>query len=502
MSQFPTLLLPLAILAVAFICCILFWKNGRVQVIIAVVATSLLLISSIVLISSVMNSGIQVVHIGNLPPAFAINLVADTLASVMVLITSVIGLAVCIYSISDISVERKRNGFYPVFLMLLFGVCGSFLTGDIFNLYVWFEIMLVASFVLMVLGNDIAQLEGSVKYVILNFISSGFILTGIGIIYNLTGSLNMAELPGLMASHPDQHLFIIPSVFFFIGIGIKAGLFPLFSWLPASYPTPPMSISALMAGLLTKVGVYVFIRFYTLIFTNNPDVTQPFLLTMAGLTMIVGVMGALAQIDLRKILSFHIISQIGYMVMGLALFTPLGIGGAVFYMIHHILVKSNLFLICGIIKKTHGTYSINQLGGVISFPIVTILFVISAFSLAGVPPLSGFWAKFILAKAGLETAHYVIVSVSLLVGFLTLFSMTKIWNAVFWTPPPDTGISETSGSARSFLRSNYLMILPSALLAILTLLISFYPDSLMHVSTRAAEELLNPDSYIQAVLNK
>lgn len=499
----PTLLLfPLWVLLAAFIFCILSWQRVKVQAAIAVVAGFLYLAAAASLFMEVSQNGIQVIQIGNWPAPFGITLVADLLASGMVLISAVIAFAIILYSIQDISAARKKKGFYPVLLVMMFGVCGSFLTGDIFNLYVWFEVMLVASFVLIVLGNSKKQLEGAVKYVTLSFISSGFLLTGSAILYKLTGTLNMADLSVAIAQHPNPELITVSAVFFLTGFGIKAALFPFFSWLPASYPTPPISVVGLMAGLLTKVGVYALIRFFTLLYTHDLPTTHSVLLVLAGLTMFFGVLGAIAQRNFKKILSFHIVSQIGYMIMGLALFTPLAIAGSIFYIIHHILVKTNLFLISGIVKITNGHYALSKLGGVYDrFPFVTVLFAISAFSLAGIPPLSGFWGKFILAKAGLESEAYVIVAVSLLVGLLTLFSMSKIWVSVFWSAGPATKSNPPQYDSPTLFRRYYCLLLASVFLTLCTLGISFYPDFLISFSEQAAEQLLNPQEYINAVLN-
>mgnify|MGYP006273389113 CR=1 FL=1 len=500
MANIPTILFPLWILLAAFVFSILFWKYHRVKMVIALTAVVLLLLSAAVLLWDVYQNGIQVVQIGNWPAPFGITLVADLLASVMVLISAIVACSITLYSIQEISSDQKQH-FYPILIIMLFGVCGSFLTGDVFNLYVWFEVMLVASFVLIVLGNKKPQLEGAVKYVILSFISSGFLLTGVGILYRLTGTLNMADLVSAISDHPDKGLITVSGVFFFMGFGIKAAVFPLFSWLPASYPTPPISVAGLMAGLLTKVGVYALIRFFTLLFTYDISLTHSFLLIVSGLTMFFGVLGAVAQNDFRKILSFHIISQIGYMVMGLALYTPLALAGSIFYIIHHILVKTNLFLISGIVKATNGYFQLKKLGGAYRlFPFVTLLFVISAFSLAGIPPLSGFWGKFILAKAGLEAEQYFIVVVSLVVGFLTLFSMSKIWRSVFWSPVPDDYVKDITLDSASLFKTKYTMILSSAFLAIFTLLLTLFPDILISFSLKAARELMNPEKYVNAVL--
>jgi len=499
----PFVLSPLWILLAAFIFCLLFWKQVRVQAVIAVASITLYLLSAVRLFLVVYRSGIQVVQVGDWPAPFGITLVADLFASVMVLISAVIAFAIILYSLQDISAERKRVGFYPVLLVMMFGVCGSFLTGDIFNLYVWFEVMLISSFVLIVLGNSKGQLEGAVKYVTLSFISSGFLLTGTAILYKLTGALNMADLSVAIAQHPNQELITVSAVFFLVGFGIKAALFPFFAWLPASYPTPPISVVGLMAGLLTKVGVYALIRFFTLLFTYDLPTTHSVLLVLSGLTMFFGVMGAIAQRDFKKILSFHIVSQIGYMIMGLALFTPLALAGSIFYIVHHILVKTNLFLISGIVKVTNGHFLLSRLGGVYDrYPFVTVLFALSAFSLAGVPPLSGFWGKFILAKAGFEAHRYIIVAVSLLVGLLTLFSMSKIWVSVFWSSVPDEEKSKLRYDSQTLFSSHYLLLLSSAFLALCTLFLSFYPDLMLSIAKRTAEQLLEPQIYLRAVLKK
>jgi len=501
--QIPFVQLPLWVLITGFVFCILFWRYSKIQEMIATISVGLYLLAGIGLLVSVYQNGIQVLQVGKWAAPFGITLVADLFSAIMVLISGVLAFTITCYSFQDISAERKKYGFYPVLLIMMFGVCGSFLTGDVFNLYVWFEVMLVASFVLIVLGNTKPQLEGAVKYVILSFISSGFVLTGIGILYNITGALNMAELSIAISECPDKKLLSIPAVFFFMGFGIKAALFPLFSWLPASYPTPPISIGGLMAGLLTKVGVYALIRFFTLIFTHDVALTHSVLLIASGLTMFFGVLGAAAQNDFRKILSFHIVSQIGYMVMGLALFTPLALAGAIYFLIHNILAKTNLFLISGIVKETNGYFNLSKLGGVYkNFPLVSVLFVVSAFSLAGIPPLSGFWGKFILAKAGFESEQYFIVAVSLLVGFLTLFSMSKIWLKAFWSPMPEAEKKRIKYNSISLFKSKYFMVLSSIFLALLTMFISFYPDYLISLSEKAAVQLLNPEIYINAVLPK
>jgi multicomponent Na+:H+ antiporter subunit D len=287
-----------------------------------------------------------------------------------------------------------------------------------------------------------------------------------------------------------------------VAFGIKAAIFPLFFWLPASYHTPPIAVSAIFAGLLTKVGVYALIRVFTLIFIQDIDFTHTVLLVIAGFTMLTGVLGAASQNEMRKILSFHIISQIGYMIMGLALFSPLAIAGAIFYIIHHIIVKTNLFLVSGVVDKMKGSFDLKKIGGLYKYyPLLGLLFLIPALSLAGIPPLSGFWAKFVIIKAGLEIEQALIVIVALLVGILTLFSMTKIWNEVFWKDDPKGNENKIIDSFSAItLSKKVLMLSPIILLALITIVIGFNAEPFFNFANNAASQLLNPSEYISKVL--
>jgi multicomponent Na+:H+ antiporter subunit D len=305
---------------------------------IALSGAVLQLIACGTIFDQVHRNGIFASQMGNWPAPFGITLVADHLSAVMVVITAVINLAVVAYSRADIGATLVQRGYYPLMQTLVGGICGAFLTGDLFNLYVWFEVMLIASFGLLVLGQNRSQFDGGVKYVVINLFSTLLLITGIGLLYGLTGTLNMADLHVKVQTIDNKGLLTAVAMLFMGAFGIKSALFPLFFWLPASYHTPPVSVSAIFAGLLTKVGVYALIRMFTLVFTVNVPYTHGVLIVVAALTMITGVLGAAAHNEIRRILSFHIISQVGYMVLGLALNTTLALAGAVFYLIHHIIV--------------------------------------------------------------------------------------------------------------------------------------------------------------------
>jgi len=464
----------------------------------SVAGSCALCVASGILMAAVLDRGVVAAQMGTWAAPFGITLVADLLSAAMVAITGVIGLAVSIYALADIEARKERLGYHALFQVLLAGVCGAFLTGDLFNLYVWFEVMLIASFGLLILGGQKAQLDGGIKYVTLNLVSTVLFLSGVGLLYGMTGTLNMADLHVAVRTVENQGLLTVVAVMFMVAFGVKAAVFPLFFWLPASYHTPAISVSAIFAGLLTKVGVYALIRTFTLIFTTDVAYTHTILLWVAGLTMATGVLGAAAMNDFRRILSVHIVSQIGYMILGLALFTPLALLGAVFYLIHHIIVKANLFLVAGVAQRIAGSTDLDKIGGLYRYaPLLGVLFAIPAFSLAGFPPLSGFWAKYVLVKASLDADMYWIAATALAVGLLTIYSMTKIWGSAFWKPHPTGRTPRLSGIGA---RARAALLAPVASLAVLTCVIGLFPDPFVQFAGRSAAQLLDPSAYVAAVL--
>lgn len=491
------LVLPILIPFGTGIILILTWNYRSIQRSLSVISTLLLLATGLALLAWVSQEGIQAIQIGNWPAPYGITLAADLLSAIMVTLAGLMGVAVAVYSLTNIDRQREAFGYHALFQILLMGVCGSFLTGDLFNLYVWFEVMLIASFVLLALGGEQGQLEGSLKYVTLNLISSAIFLAALGMLYGLAGTLNMADLAVQLNQTNTPGIVKTLAMLFMVAFGIKAAIFPLFFWLPSSYHTPPVAVSAIFAGLLTKVGVYTLIRIFTLIFIQDVEYTHTIILIAAGLTMVTGVLGAAAQNEFRRILSFHIVSQIGYMLMGLGLYTPLALAGSVFYIAHHIIVKTNLFLISGVVHRLRGTYQLKELGGLYTlYPHLGLLFLIPAFSLAGIPPLSGFWAKFALVRAGLEGGQYAIVATALVVSLLTVFSMTKIWAEAFWKADPKQPLPPAANPA---LHRLIYLVAPVIVLAMITVVIGLFSEPLFVLATRTAEQLLSPNDYIEAV---
>ena len=495
------IVLPILIPLATASACLSAWRSRKIQRIIGVAGAAGLLATALVLLATVWREGVIATQLGNWPAPYGITLAADLLSAIMTVLGALMGFAVVVYSLGSIDRDREEHGYYPFFHLLLMGVSGVFLTGDLFNLYVWFEVMLMSSFVLLALGGEKAQLEGAIKYVTLNLISSAFFLTALGILYGMAGTLNMADLAGQLNHVKNPGVVTTLSMLFLVAFGIKSAVFPLFFWLPASYHTPPVAVSALFAGLLTKVGVYTLLRVFTLLFVQNPGYTHTLILAIAGLTMVTGVLGAMSHNEFRRILSFHIISQVGYMVMGLGLYTPLAVAGSIFYIIHHIIVKTNLFLVSGVAHRLQGSFELEELGGLSQkAPALTVVFVISAFSLAGIPPLSGFWAKYVLVLNSLQIESYLIAAAALVVSLLTLFSMAKIWAGAFWGQPPSPNTSVSRQPSPPDLITKASLYAPMFLLAGLTLTIGLVTEPFMNLAMRAADQLMNPAAYIQAVL--
>ncbi len=500
--------LPILIPLFAAALCLALWGHVRTQQFIAVVTTVAMVAVSALLLTGVMRDGLHVASLGGWAAPYGIALVADPLGAIMVLLTSIVGLAVAIYSIAGTSQKHWQHGHAALMLAMLGAISGAFVSGDLFNIYVWFELMLLSSFVLLTLGGERAQLEGAIKYVTLNLLSSMIFLAGVGLVYSSTGTLNLADLALRLDALDDPKRATALAAPLLIAFAIKAAAFPLFFWLPASYHTPPPVVSALFAGLLTKVGVYTLIRVTTLVFDQERALIADSVILVSGLTMLSGVLGAMSQNDIRRILSFHIVSQIGYMLMGLGIAlhviaghessvppetAVLALSGAMFYIVHHIIVKTNLFLIAGVIHAERGTANLDQLSGLVrTHPFLSGLFLFSALSLAGIPILSGFWAKVILVRAGLESGTYLIVAVSLVVSLLTLFSMVKIWTRAFWGTPNDTRWMPQSG--------RWIRVCPVVGLASITLCIALCAPWINVLTSHAARSLLDTDQYIAAVL--
>lgn len=478
---------------------LLFWRKTTTQKIISAVGSLVTLVFATHLFIKVWDSGILTMNAANWDAPFGIVFVADLFSVTLVLLCSIAGLAVSVFSTAGISNQRMEFGYFPLLHFLLLGLNGAFLTGDIFNLYVWFEVIIISSFVLMTLGGRKAQIEGAVKYMAMNILASMIFLTGIGILYGLTGTLNMADLSLKVAEVQNRTLVNLTAIFFIVGFGIKSAIFPLYFWLPSSYHTPPSAVAAIFGGLLTKVGIYALFRFFTLIFIPD-DFIKTLFMVLGIMTILTGAFGALTKHNIRRIFSYFIVCHLGYMIGGLGMYTEVALMGALFYLIHDIMIKTNLFLVSGLIRNLNGSTNIDRIGGMYAqFPKISLLIAIVLFSLVGTPPLSGFWPKINLFAAAFDTSSYFFVGALIVGSFVTLFVIAKLWAEVFWKNKPEGG-TKSPEFMKWNLSKRTLLIAPIAFLAIVSLYLGFAAEHIFVLVERMAGEMMNTSYYIQAVL--
>jgi multicomponent Na+:H+ antiporter subunit D len=497
----PLIVLPVIIQLATAIILIFFWGKTAIQKSLSLVAGLINLGIAIWLFQLVWNEGIQFMHGGGWEAPFGITFVADVFSAVMVFLTAICGIAVTQYATGSIRNKLARFGFYPILHFLLMGLNGAFLTGDIFNLYVWFEVIIISSFVLITLGGEKIQIEGAVKYVTMNLLASIIFLTAIALLYGLTGSLNMADLSQKVAALENQTLVNVTATLFFIGFGIKSAIFPLYFWLPASYHAPPPAVSAIFAGLLTKVGIYAILRVFTLIFVPD-DFMRELISWVAIFTIITGGLGAVTQNNLREIFSYLIICHIGFMIAGLGFYSEVAFIGVIFYLIHDIIVKTNLYLVAGLVYKIKGTFNIKRLGGFYkSYPKLSLLMAIPLFSLVGVPPLSGFWAKIFLIEGGFALEQYFSVLTIILGSLITLIIIAKIWTEVFWKESIELPKREYIKYFHELKPTKqYAVVVPIVFLSAVSLFIGLGAEYIIQVSQHIAGNLTDTSYYIEAVL--
>ncbi|MHA1525111.1 MAG: Na+/H+ antiporter subunit D [Alphaproteobacteria bacterium] len=455
-------------------------------------------VMTIVLLVHVAAKGPLALTMSNWLPPFGITFAVDMLGALLACVATLVAGLVAVYGLVDTDVQAQRYGFYPLMLMLLVGINGSFLTGDIFNLYVWFEVMLISSFGLIVIGGTKEQLDGAIKYCFISLIGTTFFLIATGLLYGVAGTLNMADLYSTIRALPAHAPLSGIALLYALAFCIKAAAFPVFFWLPASYHTPKFAVSAVFAGLLTKVGVYALIRTFTIVFAQGPGQVFEVLTVVGVATMLVGAMGAMAQNELRRMFGYLVISGVGSMIVGLALHTPQTIAAAIFYAVHSILVITALYLMAGAIFRMAGTTRLRDLGGLYSAsPMLAGLFLVLVFAISGFPPFSGFWPKLILVSGGLAAEAYWPSAAVLVTGVLTTIAVGRAWGLVFWRPAPE------GRQIQSLDRAQWRgLVWPVVALVGAIVIIGFFPAILFDLVATASLSLADPSAYIGAVLGK
>jgi len=493
---------PLLITILGGALCLMTRKNTDAQPKVAIIFLTLLVLSCAGLLARVLDKGVLTMVAGNWLPPFGIAFTVDAMGATLALVSSIVALAAAVFGINDIDKSGRRYGFYPFLLLLMTGVCGAFLTGDIFNLYVWFEVLLISSFGMLVLGNERAQLDGAVKYALLNIVATTLFLIATGLLYGILGTLNMADIARKAAAGGFEGPLMTVAVLYFLAFAMKAAAFPVNFWLPASYHTPRIVVAALFAGLLTKVGVYALLRIFGVLLPDARLMLSDLIAVVAIATMLTGVIGALAQTDLRRLLGFLVISGIGSMLAGLAIGTAPAMAGAIFYAVHSILVMTALYMAAGVMRALGGSYSMRELGGLYrASPVLAAVFLMLAFAVSGLPPFSGFWPKVLLVDAALQDGHGWIAGAILLTGLLTTIAVGRVWIYAFWR-------GGAEGTADGQLTATLVVPdevrgpgvwLPIGLLLGLVVLIGLQPEFMMQVAQRGALTLVEPLGYLRSV---
>ncbi|SEK41366.1 multisubunit sodium/proton antiporter, MrpD subunit [Blastococcus sp. DSM 46786] len=427
-------------------------RYPRVQRLVSLAAIGTVLGVAVAMLVLADANGAVAVAVGDWPVPQAIMLVVDRLSALMIVVASTVGLGVLLFSVGQGVADGPHSSpvsvFHPTFLVLMAGVGFAFLAGDLFNLYVGFEVLLTASYVLLTLGGTAPRIRGGITYIIVSLMSSLLFLAAIGLVYAATGTTNLAQLALRLGDIPDGTRMLLHGMLL-VAFGIKAAVFPLSAWLPDSYPTAPAPVTAVFAGLLTKVGVYAIIRTQTLLFPGGA--LDTLLMCAALATMIVGILGAIAQTDLRRMLSFTLVSHIGYMVFGIALSTEAGLAGAIFYVVHHIVIQATLFLVAGLVERQGGSTTVARLGGLAAAsPLLAVLYLVPALNLAGIPPMSGFLGKLGLLQAGVSAGGVLpglLVAAGVVTSLLTLVAVSRVWSRAFWRPPTQAEHLETPADA-------------------------------------------------------
>lgn len=485
------IVLPLIIPIIVGVILVFLRPYVKTQRVISLVTMLGLVGVSLYILNKIQTEGILRVDFGGWEPPFGILFVADSFAMLFVLTANIVTAICLIYAFSSIGESHEKMFFYPFVLFLIAGVNGSFLTGDLFNLFVCFEVMLLASYVLVTLGGKKAQLRESIKYVVINILSSWFFLVALAYLYGSLGTLNMAHLSERVAEAGQGPLLTTISILFLIVFSLKAGLL-LFFWLPGSYSAPPTAIAALFGALLTKVGIYALFRTFTLIFYHEPSITHTLIGIMAGVTLILGCIGAIAYKDVRLIASYNVVIAVGFILIGLAVATKVSFEGSIYYVMHDMIAKAMLFLIAGTMIALTGKTKINEISGLIrNYPLFGWMVFIVTCSLAGIPPLSGFVGKILVGQGAIESGSYILLALAFLSSIVVLYSLLRIFlNSIF---------GETIISLEDEMPLKKGMIIPIVLLAIGTISLGVGAEFISGYVSDAAHTLANPSVYIEAV---
>ena len=471
--------------------CVLLRKQRQLQRPVNLLSTIGLGYIGLLLLTVVEDQGTQSIQLSGWAAPFGITLVADRLSATLIMLTGMVSSMIVLFGFSDLTSGEEKHG-HPIFVQgLLTGVCGAFLAGDIFNLYVWFEVMLISSFGLLVVGGLKHQIDGAVKYVVLNLVATTAMLAGIGLLFGATGTLNMADLHLKLAGNMDEPGVLAAAALLLFAFAAKSAMFPLYFWLPAAYHTPSHTTSTLFAALLTKVGVYTLLRVFTMVFDVNHPLLQILLVGSGLATLALGMFGAMTETVARRVLAYLVMVSIGIMTLGIAAGTQASIAGAALYLMQTLIVTAALFMVVGCVCHLAKTEDLNQMGGLWrTHPIIGAMFVLIMLGVAGIPPTSGFWPKIVLIEALADADRWGLL-ISVVIGSLgTLYAVMRLFSAAFWQ---DVDTQDTPAV-------DIFRFTPIVVLTVLVVGFGLNAEGLVETAKASSVTLLDPSEYIQTVL--
>ncbi len=464
---------------------------------IAVTATFSMFFISLLLLATVMDSGTLTYQFGGWPAPIGIVYVIDYLSSFVITILSFMGFIGAIYakkSVEDEIDSCKRVPFYTIYLLFITGMTGIVATGDIFNLYVFIEIASLTGYALIASGRKRGALLASYNYLILGSIGASFILIGIGYLYMMTGTLNMADLRLLLPEMYGSTAIRTAFAFFTVGISLKMALFPLHIWLPGAYSKSPSVVSAVMAATSTKVFAYILLRIMFSVFTVEFDIdvlpVTEILLALSGVAILAGSILAIAQTNIKRMLAYSSIGQIGYIVLGVAIANEISISGSLLHILNHAMMKGLLFFVVGIIIYRIGKEDISELGGLgRKMPITMGVFTVGALSMIGLPLTVGFVSKWYLTLAAINAGMWIFVPIILISSLLTAVYFWRIVERIYFGEEsqavkslrPSTGIVAEAPAG---------MLIPTGILALLCIFFGVASSIPAAVTDKAAAMLL------------
>jgi multicomponent Na+:H+ antiporter subunit D len=451
------------------------------------------LILSLLMLRDVSSNNVLVYHMGGWQTPLGIDLVLDSFGVLMLIVVNLVSFMVTLYSVDYMRHYTSKAKYYTLLLLLITGLNGLVLSGDIFNMYVFIEMASIASYALVAFGCRMRDLEASFRYQVLGTVASFFILFAIGLVYGVTGTLDLADMSNVLRSGANSAVYLSIPLFLF-GFSLKAALVPFHAWLPDAHPTAPAPVSAMLSGVVIKaLSLYGIVRIFFGV-VGMTQIMYNILLVAGVISMIFGAFTALSQVDLKRLLAYSSISQIGYIMLGIGLGTPLGIAGGLFHMLNHSVFKSLFFMTAGATEQSTGTRAMEKLGGISNrMPVTSTTSLFASLSLAGIPPFGGFWSKLIIIIAAVQAQRISVAVIAGIVSVVTLAYVLKVQRMVYFGK-----LKEQFSMVRE---APVLMCTSMIMLAAICLCLGiFFPYVLHNIIEPAAQTLILGTQYGQMVM--